>query len=293
MSIKRLAPVLALAATTLAGCGRVMENEAAIVVYRGAIEETVLTPGNQCPCLPQTEIIKYKTYNDTFTISLGENGVNAGADGTQQASQSRRMFLRTKDDKFVDAISVTITYEIRKVPAVTKLYTEFKAVHEDVAQNMLEIRDDIQIALTQPLVSGVRKYDALDLQDQADQLGQDIVSALQAGVNKRLELSANEESPILIRSIVIGGVGFDNETESLLKKKIFAHEQAEIAKAAGAASQIQKESAGQQSQVTGQIVSTLRNSGAPEGQVANLACLDMLRQRLIPDTTNCFGLNMK
>lgn len=291
MSIKRAFIPFALAATTaLTACGRITENEVAVITKRGAIEEVVTEPQLYCmpACLPWTDIIRYKTFNDTFTISSG-SGANTGANQNNETSQSRQIFLRSQDDKFIESVSFSISYEIVKTPNASKLYTEFRAVESSGDENSLLIRDDLQILATQPLVNVIRTQDALSIQDNGDLIGRELATQLQKAVNERLEIKDGEISPINIKAINLGGVKFDPETEALLKQKIFAREQVAIAQEANKAAEVQAQAALAQAGVTSGIADKFKQGGAPADQVANLVCLDLHRQKLLPSNIQCFG----
>ncbi len=273
-----------------AACARISENETGMKLRNGAIAEVITSPKIVCftPCLLGTDIIRYKTFNDTFTISSGQGAATTAPSGNQaEASQSRQIFLRSKDDKFIESVSFSIAYEVNKVPGITALYTEFRADQNTPEENALLIRDDLQILATQPLVSVVRSYDALNLQDSGQEIGNKLRDALQASVNERLGVKAGEASPITIKAVTLGGVKFDAETEDLLKKKIYAFEARDIARIAGEGAAAQADGAAAQAAVTGRIVSALRAAGTPDNQVGTLTCLDMQRQKLIPTTIQC------
>lgn len=285
-----------LAATAITACGRVTENEVAVVMERGAIKEVVDEPKLYCMpmCMPWTDIIRNKTFADTFTISSG-SGANAGGEQTQETAQTRQMFLRSDDNKFIEEISVSVVYEVVKTQSVTKLVTEFRADSTNPDRNKLLIRDDLQVLATQPLVDVVGQYNALDLQSKGSEIGAKLAEALQKAVDARLEISGDEISPIKIKSVIMGGVKFDPETESLLKKKIFAQEQAEIAKVAGVAAAEQAKAAAAQADVTAEIVGKISKSIPTDAQdqLGTLTCLDMQRQKLLPPETQCFGIGFK
>jgi len=295
MSIKRALIPFALAATTaLTACGRIQENEVAVITNKGAIQEVVTEP--QLYCMPMcslwTDIIRYKTFSDTFTISSG-NGAAASANDKDQTSQARQIFLRSKDDKFIESVSMSIVYEVQKVPATTKLYTEFRAGKSDGDENALLIRDDLLILATQPLVNAIRTQDALSIQDNGALIGKELVDQLQKVVNERLEVSTDAESPIAIKSVLLGGVKFDPETEALLKQKIFAREQVAIAEEANKAAEFQAKAALAQAEVTSGIAKKFAEEGAPQDQIGNLVCLDLQRQKQLPVGIQCFaGLPM-
>lgn len=280
-----LASTMALA---VAGCGRISENETAVIMKAGSISEVVTTPKLYCVpwCWPTTDIIRYKTFNDTFTISSGQ-GANTGGEQNGESVQSRQIFLRSKDDKFIDSVSLSISYEVAKTPTATKLVTEFRADAGTADENALLIRDDLQILATQPLVNTIRSYEAMSLQDSGTAIGARIKAALQAAVDARLEIKQGEQSPIIIKDVILGGVKFDAETEALLKRKVFAKDQAGIAAEAANAAAEQERAAGNQAGVTAKIVSTIQGSGAPADQISSLVCLDMLRQKLIPEGQQC------
>jgi hypothetical protein len=291
MNYKKLAmPFLLSATVAVTGCGRVAENEAAVIMNKGAIRETVLEPTLYCVpfCSPFTDIIRYKTFTDTFTISSGQEGATSGGGKTPEAAQSRQVFLRSSDDKFIESVSLSISTEVVKTPTIRKLVTEFRADSEDAEYNTELIRDDLQILITQPLVDVIRSYEALAIQDNGTNIGKKLVTALQEAIDARLEIKKGEVSPIRVKSVVLGGVKFDNETEAILKKKIFAKEQGNIADEANAAAAKQAQAANLQAGVTANIIEKIKGAGAPVGEVASLVCLDMKRQKLLDEGTACF-----
>lgn len=280
-----------LAATALAGCGRVTENEVMVVMNKGSFQDVVTKPELYCVpmCSIFTSKIYFKTFPDTFTISSG-SGANAGGGDDGGAGVKRKVFLRSKDDKFIESISLSVTYEVAKTDSVWKLVTEFRADHLEAESNALAIRDDLQILTTQPLVNTVRQYDALDIQDKGQEIGAKLVEELQMAVDARLELSKNESSPLRIKAVTLGGVEFDPETEELLRKKIYAREQSGIAAEATLAAKSQAEASRAQAAITANIVQAMVAAGAKDGEVANLVCLDLQRQKLIPTNLQCFGI---
>lgn len=285
---KLMVPFLLATATMLAGCGRVAENEVMVAMNKGAFQDVVLKPELYCMpmCSPYTDRIYFKTFPDTFTISSGQ-GASVGGEQSQ-ATQSRQIFLRSSDDKFIESVSLSITYEVVKTPNAEKLVTEFRADSTDAEQNALLIRDDLQILATQPMVNVIRSYEALDLQDKGAEIGTRLTEALQQAVDNRLEIKKGEQSPILIKTVVLGGVKFDPETEALLKRKIFAREQVAIAEEANKAAEFQVSAAESQAGVTAKVINVIKDTGTAPDQVASLVCLDLLRQKQIPESTACF-----
>lgn len=277
-------------------CGRITENEAAVIMNKGAIKETVTEAQLYCVpmCSPFTDIIRFKTFTDTFTLTSGGDGVNTdNGQNSAETMQSRQIFLRSKDDKFIESISLSISTEIVKVGTentLPRLVTEFRADQSSTDQNALLIRDDLQILATQPLVNTIRAYDAMDIQDHGDKIGETLVAELQAAIDKRLEIKEGEVSPIKVKTVILGGVKFDPETEALLKAKIFAKEQKSIAEEAGKAAEIQATAAAKQADVTAQIAGKFKEAGLPDSQIGTLTCLDLQRQKQIPDSVQCFGI---
>lgn len=293
-NLKKLGVVAAAAlAFGSAACSRMPDNEVVIKLRHGSIDRVITEPGILCltPCLPGTQFIRYATFNDTFTISSGQ-GASAGGSENGQAAQSRQIFLRSKDDKFIESVSVSIIYEVVENDSVTRLYTDFRANAGRASENQELIRDDLQILVTQPLVNTIRNYDALDIQDKGGEIGTAVAAGLEQGIRERLGLTADQPSPLRIVGITVGGVKFDNETERLLQQKVYAGEQAEISRIAGQAAVAQADGAAAQARVTGGIVRELRAAGAPESQVAALTCLDLVRTQRVPAGTQCFGLGM-
>lgn len=295
-NLAKTTAIFALAAAA-AGCGRVTENEVVVVMNKGAFKEVVTEPTLYCVpmCSPFTDRIYFKTFKDTFTLSSGQ-GANAGGGQQQQQPEttSRQIFLRSSDDKFIESVSVSVSYEVTKSPQTVKLVTEFRADRSNSEENAVLIRDDLQILLTQPLVNVIRGYEALEIQDKGQEIGDKLVEALQAAVDRNLEIKEGELSPIKIRAVLLGGVKFDPETENLLKQKIFAREQSDIAKEASAAAAEQAKAAAAQADVTAQIASRIQNAvGNNSSQTASLVCLDMQRQKLLPAGTQCFGIGVK
>ncbi|MBI1326895.1 MAG: hypothetical protein GC136_04550 [Alphaproteobacteria bacterium] len=283
----------AAAALTLAACGeRFEENETGFRIGGdGAVREDITGPDWICFvfCDPLARSIKYKTFTDTFTISTNE-GAAAQGEGGAQVSQARPLLLRTQDDKFVDNISIAISYEVvAEAPTEYKrrLRSEFRAESSDVNENMLSIRDDIQIEAIQPIVDAIRGADALSIQDQGDEIGAIIAVALQANINRRLGVPEGEVSPVRIRAVRIAGVSFDPETEEVLREVSLAAERGRIAGVARLQAEGQAASARAQAGVSVGIADRLRGH-VPEGQLSTAMCLDMVRQNILPPTTNCF-----
>jgi hypothetical protein len=291
-TIKKLGVIAAASlAFGSAACSRLPDNEVAIKLRNGTINRVVTDPGVLCwlPCLPGTQFVRYATFNDTFTISSGQ-GASAGGNQGGQTTQARQIFLRSKDDKFIESVSISIVYEVTENDSVRRLYTDFRANAGRANENQELIRDDLQILVTQPLVNTIRSYDALNIQDQGGEIGQSVARGLQAAINERLAIQDTAQSPIRVVGVTVGGVKFDAETEQLLRQKIYATEQAAIAGIARDSARAQAEGAAAQAGVTGEIVGTLRRSGTPESQLASITCLDLKRQKLIPENTQCFGM---
>lgn len=291
-NLKRLCVGLAFS-TALVGCGRITENEVAPIMKAGAITEVVTKPTLYCMpfCWPTTDIIRYKTFADTFTFSSGK-GAATGENQQAQTAQARQIFLRSKDDKFIESVSFSIPYEIVPTENAKLLITEFRADKETWEENAPLIRDDIQILSAQPLVDIIRKYDALEIQDKGVEIGKELTKAIQKAVDERLGLKEGDVSPIKIKPVIFGGVKFDDETEKLLKQKIFAREQGAIADELGRAAEKQTAAAKSQAGVTAEIVDVIMKKGVPGGSNAlpSLVCLDMKRQGLVDKNTACFSV---
>lgn len=297
---KKAAVITALVATTafMQACSRYEENEFGMRIGAdGAIKKHYDGPELVCVvlCNPLAHNVVYKSFTDTFTIQSGA-GASASGENTAESTQSRQVFLRTQDDKFVESISVSVSYYPNPKASEAdrlKLYKEFRADSSNTDTNATLIRDDLSILVTQPLVKAIRGVDAMDVQDRGEQLGNQIVQELQAAVNKRLGIAEEEESPIVIKAVTLAGVGFDPETEAVLRQKVLAGEKAEIAKVAAGAAEEEGKGASAQAEVTAKAYDALKGS-VPEEQLSTAVCLDGLRQGRLPEGTSCFpGLTVK
>jgi len=296
---KKIAAMAVAGAVALSGCTRIEQNEVGMRLGAdGAIEQTIVGPKLICVvplCAPGARSVVYKSFPDTFTISSGQ-GASATSDGAVQAAEQRQIFMRTADGKFVESVSISVTYEVNqaaKKENIAKIYSEFSANDESPEKNKLLIRDDLQVLAIQPITNAIRAVDALDIQDKGAQIGATISADLQAAVNKRLGIAADEVPPIVIKQVILGGAKFDEQTETVLRQRVLAGEQSEIAKAAAAAAAEQVKAAEAQAGVTRQVFIQLRGS-VPESQLATAVCLDLVRQGRLPQTTNCFpGMVLK
>lgn len=292
---KKMAVALLATFVTVSGCSRFNENEVGMRIGGdGSIKEHYDGAEIVCVfpfCNPFASNVKYKSFTDTFTISSGAGAAVSGQNSVE-GTQSRQIFLRTKDDKFVESISVSVSYFVNPKASEAdrlKLYKEFRADSSDPDTNSMLIRDDLSILVTQPLVAAIRGVDAMDVQDRGEKIGTELATGLQSAVNKRLGIAEGEESPVVIKLVTIGGVGFDEETEAVLRQKVLASEKGEIADAAAKAAEREAKGAEAQADVTAKAYSKLKASGAvPADQLSTAVCLDFKRQGRLPESTNCF-----
>ena len=170
----------ALASTTLAGCDRVRDNEAAIKTDYGRVAQIINKPdekGRVWLLAPGSELIKYTTKNQEVTASTDQ----------ETSGGKNRQIIRTADGYQVEGTVIArFNLNTDDEAKFVKIYTELTSNTEasgDAPQD--GYKDDLQRIVLVATSSAMEKFKGADLSSHAEEISIAITKELQKIVDQR------------------------------------------------------------------------------------------------------------
>jgi hypothetical protein len=229
----------------------VKDNEAAIMIRAGKVVNTNLETGVQMQALlPKVEIIKYPTTLQTITVGATEND-----SVTIRTAERARIYGEFKVKYVIDKTDENFG----------SIYTLQRA------DELSDIEDDISDYTIPAAIETYKAVKTIEVNDNLDQIGLNIAKELQS------ILDARGFTYVRVQDVVPTGMGLSDKANADLELIVSEERKISLLEQQALTAQKEAEIIADQTRVTTEALSALRDAGVPSEQLSTLYCLQLMR----------------